>query len=323
MRPWYQRGMRASLVTLCLVSAAVAAGCGDKGSDTGTPTSAPAETGGDDTTGGGQSEGGSPTTTGVQGTGGMTEAMTSQGATGSPNDTDTTGSFLVPLDGEAGGVECNNFTQDCPEGQKCMPWAVSGNAWNATKCVDVKSDPGQPGDDCTVDGSAVSGLDSCDVGVMCWDVDPNTMQGVCVAMCGGTQDAPVCDSDHTCFVSNDGVLNLCLLDCDPLAQDCPGDDVCILNPQGAGAFSCVLDASGDEGQAFDPCEFINSCDKGLFCALSANATECDPGSDCCLPFCELGMPVMCPGAAQECLPWFEEGTAPPGLEMVGYCGLMT
>lgn len=318
--------MRTSPATMCLVSV-LAAACGDdKPMTTDSTTVGPTsnDTGG--ATSQGQSESGAPTTTAGPGSEGGTTGGATSGSTGVVGD--STGemmTFIIMTTGGGDGVkECDNWTQDCPEGQKCMPWADNGStAWNATKCTDVQPNPGQPGDECTVEGSAVSGVDSCDKGVMCWDVDPNTNMGRCVGMCTGSVDAPMCDAEFTCFVSNDGVLNLCLGLCDPLAQDCAGDDLCIPNPQGQGEFTCVLDASGEEGQDFDPCEYINSCDAGLFCALPANATECDPAATgCCLPFCDLAMPAPCPGVNQMCLAWFEAGTAPPGYETVGYCGIM-
>ena len=143
-------------------------------------------------------------------------------------------------------------------------------------------------------------------------------------MCVGDANNPMCeDPMTTCLVSNDGVLTLCLQQCDPLTQDCPGNDLCIPNPQDNNAFLCILDASGDAGVAFDPCEYINSCDKGFLCANPTIATECDPMAiGCCMPFCDTSvMPAMCPGANQVCLPWYEMGTAPPGYENVGICGL--
>src|SRR5690606_41031914 len=38
-------------------------------------------------------------------------------------DTDTTVGFLIPPDGGGGTKECDQWTQDCPEGQKCMPYS--------------------------------------------------------------------------------------------------------------------------------------------------------------------------------------------------------
>lgn len=291
-------------------------GCSDKepagtGMTTKTTTEAGSSSGG-----AGQSE-----------TGATTAATPTSGAMGSSGDTGEvmdTGCNFICGDQPGGSMECDNWAQDCPEGQKCMPYANDGStAWNATKCVDVKPEKGQPGDSCFTEGGGVSGIDSCDKGVMCWEVDPDTMMGTCTAMCTGSPDAPMCSLGGTCFVSNDGVLNLCLPLCDPLAQDCPGTGLCIPNPKNNAEFTCVLDASGEEGQAFDACEYINVCDKGLLCANPMLGTECDPAAiGCCLPFCPLDeVPANCPGANQECIAWFDMGTAPPGYENVGFCGI--
>ena len=271
--------------------------------------------------------------------GGTTGAATEAGTTGAPTtgatstgaqeSTGTTGCSFLECGGSSSGgqstKECDQWTQDCPDGEKCMPYSGDGdNSWESLKCVPVVPNPGSPGDACTVEGSAVSGIDSCDVWSMCWNVDPNTQMGVCVAMCVGDPNSPKCEAPMTtCLVSNDGVLTLCLPQCDPLTQDCPGADLCIPNPQDNNAFLCILDASGDAGVAFDPCEYINSCDKGFLCANPGLGMECDPmANGCCLPFCDTSvMPPMCPGVGQECLPWYEMGMAPPGYETVGICGL--
>lgn len=301
-----------------LLGAVVLGGCGDKepaatGGATKTTTEGESSTG--DATGTGTTVASSPTTGAVG---------TSSGGAG--ESAGTTCSFLGCEATTGGGIEpvCDNWAQDCPEGQKCMPAANDGStAWNTTVCTDVNPAKRQPGDECTVEGSGVTGIDDCDKGVMCWEVDPNTKMGTCVAQCTGTPDAPICADGGTCFISNEGVLNLCLPLCDPLAQDCPGTGLCIPNPKNNEEFTCVLDASGEEGQAFDACEYINVCDKGLLCANPMLATECDPAAiGCCLPFCPLDeVPSKCPGANLQCIPWFEMGTAPPGYENVGFCGI--
>ena len=89
-------------------------------------------------------------------------------------------------DPEAGGPPdaCSSWEQDCPPGQKCNVWAKDGaNAWNATKCVPVEPDADEAGEPCRVTESGVSGLDSCQLGAVCWDVDPVTMLGRCVDFC--------------------------------------------------------------------------------------------------------------------------------------------
>jgi hypothetical protein len=233
--------------------------------------------------------------------------------------------FIQPHDG---GVmeECDLWTENCPPGEKCMPYSADGdNSWESLKCVPIVPDPDGLGDPCMVFGSGVSGEDTCDLHMMCWNVDPNTGIGTCVAMCAGSPDNPFCEDPTTaCIISGDGVLILCLdANCNPLVQDCPNADLCVPNPMNPDSFICVIDASGEEGQTFDVCEYANACDQGLICANPALAAECDPmATGCCLPFCDTSvMPPLCPGKDQTCLPWYEEGQAPPGLENVGVCGL--
>jgi len=240
---------------------------------------------------------------------------------------ETTCGFLCPsTEGEVGGKQCDVFAQDCPEGEKCSAYAEGGsNSWNATKCVPVTGE-GTPGDVCATEGGGVSGLDNCAKGSFCWDVDEEN-KGLCVELCTGTEAAPVCSDEGTfnCAVVNEGVLNLCLPDCDPLVQDCVGDDVCI---PVVDVFVCVLDASGaDGGKQFDPCEFANACDKGLLCLNPSAAMECDPNAGgCCMPFCDLSdadADTSCDATAKgtSCLSLYAEGQAPPDYENVGICVL--
>ncbi|MCY0985540.1 hypothetical protein OV203_00255 [Nannocystis sp. ILAH1] len=232
----------------------------------------------------------------------------------------TTTPFIPGPDGGP-QIECDPWVEDCPEGQKCMPWADDGgSSWNALKCVDIVPDPDGLGEPCSVIGSGVSGEDTCDKHMQCFNVDPDTLQGTCLAMCTGSPDKPGCEQpDATCSLSGDGVLILCLPNCDPLAPDCNPGDTCIPHPHGEG-FTCVIDAGGDEGQLFGPCEYVNFCDPGLLCIEAKFAAECDQDAiGCCLPYCDLTAPPSCPGAGQECTPYFEQGQAPAGHEDLGLC----
>lgn len=279
------------------------------------------ETGGNETTNPTTDGPGSTTNDGTDPTNvtGMTTNVTTATEV-DPSAGTTTCGFICPDDMPTG--ECDVFAQDCPEGEKCAAYADDGgSSWNNTKCVAVTGTD-VPGDDCTVEGNGVSGIDSCVAGAMCWDTDAEN-NGYCVGLCTGTIDAPVCEGEFACVVVNEGVLNLCLDQCDPLVQNCPmDDDLCIPSDQ---AFVCVLDASGDEGQVNDPCMFANACDKGLYCIASANGMECDQASmGCCQPFCDLEVmdpDAACMGQGQTCVPWFEMGTAPPGYEFVGICAI--
>lgn len=242
-------------------------------------------------------------------------------STGSSTDETDTDAFIHPKDL---GISdpCNIFKQDCPAGMKCMPYADDGGgSWNNDKCVPVVEDPKQLGESCFAAEGGVGGVDDCDLGLMCWDVDAQN-QGICFELCSGGPDVATCKAPKTsCAVYGEATLALCLPWCDPLAQDCDPWDVCIGIPAGEG-FYCVGDASGDEGQLHDPCMYEGECDAGLWCVDSASAVECDQMQEtCCEPVCDLSLPESCPGAGQVCNAYFDEGMAPMGCENVGYCSV--
>lgn len=335
-------GFAANRVTTTMFSLSIAvAACGPVA-----PGEEPATTSGEPSTGA-PPTGDAPPTTGTSG------ATTSSGSTSegpvettvpvmntstgvTSGTTEDTCGFLCPdeispdtcglnVGGPGDGLEwrctlCDVFKQDCPGGTKCAAKAGDGGgSWNTTTCTPVTGD-GAPGEACVAE-DGLNGADDCRKGAMCWDVDKETLIGTCVELCTGTADSPMCSNEAEvhCAISNDGVLNLCLPVCDPLMQGCAGDDLCI--PIGE-TFQFVLDASGEEGQTFDPCEFMNACDAGLLCLNPAAATECDPNvGGCCLPFCDLSAPnAACPGAGQSCVP-FHEDVAPPEFMNVGVCSI--
>lgn len=263
------------------------------------------------------------TTTGVAPTTGASSTGADTTQCASCGDSSSAGGFIYGSPDGGTTVECDVWLQDCPEGQKCAPASLDGDSsWESLICVDVAPNPDKVGDACTAEGA--SGVDSCEKGAMCWNVSADTGKGTCIEQCKGSEQAPTCTDPFTeCVISGSGVLTLCLSRCDPLAQDCPNSSLCIPDPMSFEGFVCALDASGVEGQEWDPCDSVNACDPGLFCADSAEAEECDQNADgCCLPFCDTTvMPDPCMGVGQACLPFFAMGMAPPGLENVGACGI--
>jgi len=218
-------------------------------------------------------------------------------------------------------AECDIWSlDDCPEGQKCMPWANDGgSSWNATKCVAIEDNPGSDGDACNTIGGGVSGQDTCDNHLFCYYTDPEG-NGVCVPMCIGNPEAKDCeDQDAICSVSNDGVLILCRKKCDPLLQDCdyPTDTSC-LTAAGSNSFVCIADASGEAGAAGDPCAFLNACDPGNFCANADVVPDCNGEVGCCAEFCDVDE-ANCSTPGTECVPWYGEETPEPGYEKLGAC----
>ena len=230
-----------------------------------------------------------------------------------------------PSDWGSVTFECDVWAQDCPEGEKCMPWANDGGVhWNATRCSPVDPSPPGIGEPCLVEGSGTSGIDECDVGAMCWNVDPLTNEGTCAAMCSGSPANPSCPGDGAtqCMIAYDSVVALCLEACDPLLQDCVAIAECVpVDDQ----FFCVPDQSGAAGLPGDGCDEIDLCDPGLFCA----APEAVPGcvdAGCCTEFCDVTLVdanSQCSANADgvECVPWFAEGRTPPAYLPLGACVL--
>ncbi len=112
------------------------------------------------------------------------------------------------------------------------------------------------------------------------------------------------------------MIALCLPLCDPLASDCDVGSACVPDDNG---FVCVPDASGPGGAVGEPCEFINTCDPGTFCAASGVLNGCAAAA-CCAEFCDVEGLDDCAGPSV-CVPYYEDGSAPPGYESVGYCGV--
>ncbi len=245
-----------------------------------------------------------------------------------PSDTeptsDTTGDRPAPVpDVGPVPVPCDLFAQDCPDGHKCVPCSDDGGpAWNTTCCVDVVQDPAGLDEACELIGRPASGPDTCDFGLMCWDVQRDGM-GECAAICGGSLRDPECPDDHDCASSGSGVIVLCLPLCHPLTLPCDDGEGCYPSND---AFSCAPDASGRTGGHGDPCQFINACDPDAFCIGADAHSACDDPLGCCAAVCDTSDPnadAMCaaldPG--QSCESWYVQGMAPEGYDNVGVCAL--
>jgi len=215
------------------------------------------------------------------------------------------------------GEHCGPTFQDCIEGLKCTAYAKEeGDTWNANKCVPVTGD-GLAGDPCTVTGpDRYTGIDDCAKGFICIAAADDMQMGFCVAFCGSVD---ACDDGGLCTGNGgDGTLPICLMTCDPLAPDCPGDQACYGDPSGPPFICFDPDPQANDGQAGDPCEFTNACLGGLHCAESASQDGCAPDTyGCCTEFCPLDAPACT--APETCVPFFPEPQ--PGHENVGLCAL--
>jgi hypothetical protein len=212
-------------------------------------------------------------------------------------------------------IECDPFAQDCPDGQKCVPYGSSGGTWDANKCVPVLGDQA-PGEPC-IYGGTVEATDDCDATSHCWaviEVDGEAV-GTCHAFCTGSGDMPECPPGSACLISGSGNINLCIPTCDPILQDCNEGLACFWAYNG---FNCIY--TTQDIPPGEPCGFINDCVEGSGCFTAEVLPSC-ADSACCSPWCEVGGGdgpcEALPGTT--CVPFFEQGMAPFGYEHVGVC----
>jgi hypothetical protein len=242
---------------------------------------------------------------------------TSSFESGSTTDTATsTGvTFTAPPDDHLDVPSCDPYTQDCPDGEKCVPYASSGDSWDEFKCVLVTGDQAT-GEPCTY-GGRVEATDDCDELGGCWSVQDIEGEaiGTCHAFCMGTPDDPVCPANSSCWISGSGIPAYCIPTCDPVAQDCGPGLGCYYQ---GGDFKCLVGTQNIP--AGEPCGYTNDCAPGLICSATEVLPACN-GSACCALFCNLDLgDAQCdatPGTT--CQSFYENDPPPAGLEHVGIC----
>ena len=300
--------------------------CGDKAAATETTATSAESSGGAtegaEATSNGTTEPGPTSQTEGGSSPGPTTGMSATGGdpTGSdPSDPTSaeTGTFIVSPDGGIAG-QCDPKTQDCPDGEKCTAVSIApGEPWGGNTCVPKKGDA-QVGDPCDIEDGKYTGIDNCDLGLICLLTDDEGKGGACVEFCDAT-DQCVDTPGAKCTVYNDGALPICLNECDPLIQDCPEGQACY-NSAGDNFVCFKESAMPGEGTPGSECAYINQCQKGTFCAAATALAECATPS-CCTPYCPVsGGNAPC-NAGEDCVAFFVEGMAPPGLEDVGVCAL--
>ena len=215
------------------------------------------------------------------------------------------------------------WPDSCWEGSKCMPTSCGDlNTWGSTRCTTVVRNPDPIGAPCTVEQSGTSGIDTCDHGAMCWNVDPQTLEGRCVSFCHGTKQDPMCQAGHSCAIFNEGLIGLCLPSCDPLESDC--DEGLACQPSSSGwSHAFVCRPTQASGQVHDECYTQGGCPAGQVCATPP-IVDCHAGG-CCTSFCDLSDPdaeTTCSADdAGRCISWFDAGMAPAPLVNVGVCAV--
>ncbi|PRP96225.1 ribulose phosphate epimerase [Enhygromyxa salina] len=239
---------------------------------------------------------------------------TSTTETSSTDDGTETFGFVPDYDGATSPASCDMFMQDCPDGEKCVPYSSTGGSWDDHKCVPILGDQA-PGESCTL-SDIMEATDNCDAISYCWDVQlvDGEPVGTCAAFCTGTPDDPKCPPGSACLISGDSTITLCIFTCDPLVQDCDQGLACYWANDD---FNCIFTTR--DIPAGQPCGFINDCALGLMCVSGESLPDC-AGSACCSPFCALSSgDASCaavPGTS--CVPFFDVDP-PPNYEDVGIC----
>ncbi|EDM77677.1 hypothetical protein PPSIR1_14030 [Plesiocystis pacifica SIR-1] len=206
---------------------------------------------------------------------------------------------------------CDPFEQDCPEGEKCVPFISFSDTYDANTCVPILGD-NESGAPCEL-FSPFEGTDDCDGNSFCWYADFEDSAGECRSFCTGQPSDPMCPVDESCLITNEGTVNLCLQHCDPLVASCPDGQACAWS----GTDLVCMDAG--ETAVGDGCGGTGMCSPGQLCVENELLPVCE-GSSCCTEFCKLGDPdATCTLEGTACEPFFEEGAAPEGLEEVGLC----
>jgi hypothetical protein len=258
------------------------------------------------------------------------------GTAAAPGTGTTTGPALTtgptPGDSSGGGGddgqmgECNIWTQDCAEGDKCTPWSESADLIpDDIRCCPVPPNPKLAGEECAVVDYFGSCEDDCDVGTFCMDVD-NDGTGVCQPFCTGDSSDPQCGVNESCLFYFAGVP-ICFPQCDPLLQDCPEEGYGCYpdeDTNGGTGFICMPTIIGSGYE--DYCWLLSSCDPGLICVTPEFHPNCDPNFGCCTALCDITEdpdPCIALHPDLRCVSWYTAGQQPP-LAMwqnVGACVL--
>ncbi len=198
--------------------------------------------------------------------------------------------------GQDGGTNgsCNVVAQTgCDVAEKCAAVIVADDPFDGQiRCV--PDGTVQKGDACTYGDSGPEGYDNCRAGLQC-------VGSECEEICNVAPDS--CPSPDGCvptgdiFDEQEGV-GTCSFRCDPLTQDCSGDEACYLVVE-SGAQICGLEAAvATQG---DDCVFTNGCTEGYGCVLP---TSPEDSTLTCAFFCdpEEGPPTCTegPGPSFEC-----------------------
>lgn len=231
----------------------------------------------------------------------ITSADTS---TSTSDDTSSSGgSFIQTPDALCSVSQCDVWAQDCGDGEKCVPYSSTGDGTfggcSDSRCSELDPDPRAVGETCTIADGPWSGVDDCDISAFCWNVDPDTNQGVCVAMCAGSEANPACEDEAlSCFQYAGTSVIACVPSCDALAPECPPAMTCAMSIANDYAPLCISQSLDVPTGTGTDCHFALGCGSGFACVAADSVPGC-AGDSCCTPVCDLATP-QCPPEQSVC-----------------------
>jgi len=220
----------------------------------------------------------------------------------------TEGSSDASAGSDGGTITCDPFTQDCPEGEGCY---FDGTGFVCA--IDASGNQGGLGGVCEF-------INACDPGLSCTEHAITGCEGdrCCTSFCDRSAADPNagCDEASVCTALV-GDVGVCIgpVACDPLTPQCEEGEGCYYYDF-VETYVCVLDASGEGGQAGTPCEFLNACDPGLMCATDVLGCA---GDHCCTSYCNLDDGGTACGEGETCQPVVSDIEHPDGFGPVGVC----
>ena len=237
--------------------------------------------------------------------------VTSEGSSDSDSGGSSSGGsgFTCVLDPK---MECNLHGEEpfCTlESESCVPWAPQPDG-------DVVTTYCFPYGDVGLEGTCLAACvgepgKTCGPGLLC-DIADGEVFGVCHEPCGGTFEAPSCDTGLCYqFLPTGWQYGICRGDCNPTGpgKSCDGEQFCAVSTD-APAPMCVTE--DDPGERGEPCD-MRACAEGLICVGSDFLDGCDEGR-CCADLCDP--PTPCSDGS-ECLPVPDDF----GRVDLGYCAL--
>ena len=220
-------------------------------------------------------------------------------------------------------LACDPYIQDCPEGQKCVPYDADPDEGVAFwACVDILGQV-PAGEPCVYEPGALP-KDDCDGESFCQGARPlegdGPWLGICSPFCLGDPSDPTCPENHECTGLEFAPPEYCAQQCIPLLQeDCAEGSTC----QWSGArFECMAEL--EQLPTGLTCGELNDCAAGNICVI-ADVVNCE-ADNCCASYCNLedgDGPCQAIDPEYVCVEFFEQGWPgdPSPLDVLGVCVL--